>query len=338
MQSGGGENFGDRAFDGQRFVKPEVGQSGRRCVNPRAVPMSEREDPEFGQETPLEGSAGRELLPPDPEAGTGAGSAAAGRLLPVPVFVTATFRAEPIDEPRARRTSSARPLLAWAAAIAAAGVLAGGALWAFDVHRSQASLLAEQAHESRALAKTIDALGARLSAMESARPRDELVELRRSVGEIRSSVASSRDLSGAIAQLAQRVEKLDREESAKVDRINERVDRETSAEAAELAARIDKLEKKAVVAAAPAPTPAKPPSPPQRLRRRRKSAPKCRWRRRARSSGSDRCCAVTSFWARETTWPLSRDAMASARFDRATFSRAQDASSGSRARAAPGRS
>ncbi len=226
--------------------------------------MSEREDPEFGQETPSEGSAGRELLPPDPEAGTGAGSAAAGRLLPVPVFVTATFRAEPIDEPRARPTSSARPLLAWTAAITAAGVLAGGALWAFDVHRSQARLLAEQAHESRALAKTIDALGARLSAMESARPRDELVELRRSVGEIRSSVASSRDLSGAIAQLAQRVEKLDREESAKVDRINERVDRETSAEAAELAARIDKLEKKAVVAAAPAPTPAKPPSPPQK--------------------------------------------------------------------------
>jgi hypothetical protein len=84
--------------------------------------------------------------------------------------------------------------------------------------------------------------------------------LRRSIGEIRSNVAASRDLSGALVQLAQRVDKLDREENAKVDELNERVDRETSAEATDLAARIDKLEKKVVASAAPA----NPPSPPQK--------------------------------------------------------------------------
>src|SRR5208283_4450904 len=103
------------------------------------------------------------------------------------------------------------------------------------------------ADETKALAKTIDVLNARLNVIESAKSHDELVELRHSVGEIRSNVASSRDLTGT---LAQRVEKLDRDESAKVDKLNERVDRETSAQAAELAARIDRLEKKVVASAA----------------------------------------------------------------------------------------
>ena len=226
--------------------------------------MSEREDPESGQESPSEETTGQELLPPEAEAGSGAGSVGSRPLLPVPVSVAPAFGSEPIDERRgARPTDSGRPLLGWAPAIAAAGVLACGALWAFDLHRSQASLLAEQAQEAQALVKTIDGLSARLSAMESAKP-NELVELRRSVGEIRSSVASSRDLSGAIAQLAQRVEKLDREESAKLDKLNERADRAASAQAAELAARIEKLEKKTVASAAPAPAPASAPPSPQK--------------------------------------------------------------------------
>ena len=224
--------------------------------------MSEYEDPEFGQENPSEESAGRELLPPDPKAKTGAGSKPP---LHVPVFVTATFRADPIEEPGgAPPKVSARPRLAWAAAIAAAGILAGGGLWAFELHRSQARLLAEQAQQTQALTKTIGDLSARLNAMESVKSRDELLELRRSVGEIRSSVASSRDLGGALAQLAQRVEKLDKEESAKVDKLNERVDHDANAQAAELATRIDKLEKKVVAVAAPPPAPVNPPSPPEK--------------------------------------------------------------------------
>ena len=52
-------------------------------------------------------------------------------------------------------------------------------------HRREAALLAEHAHETESLARTVDALTARLSAIDSAKAHDELIELRRSVGEIR---------------------------------------------------------------------------------------------------------------------------------------------------------
>ncbi len=156
-------------------------------------------------------------------------------------------------------------MIVLAGAIGAA-IVAGTAFWAVDDHRSQANVIARQADQTQALARTIDALNARLSVIESARSYDELVELRRSVSEIRSNAGSSRDLSGAIAQLAQRVEKLDRDASTKVEKLNEHVERETSAQAAELTARIEKLEKKVVASAAPAPAaaPVNPPTPPQK--------------------------------------------------------------------------
>jgi hypothetical protein len=225
--------------------------------------MSEREELEILEEKQPYGGVARDLLPSRTEPGTEARSSGSRSQLLVPFLMAAEFRAEPIDEPiPAPPASSRRSRLAWAGPVAAAAVLLGGAFWAFNDHRSQAGMIAEQAHQAKALAKTIDALNARLSVIESARPHDELIELRRSVGEIRSNVASSRDLSGALAQLAQRVEKLDRDENAKVDKLNERVDRETSAQAAELAVRIDKLEKKVVASASPAP--ANPLSPTQK--------------------------------------------------------------------------
>jgi hypothetical protein len=224
--------------------------------------MSEREELEVLEENQPRGGAVRDLLPSRAEPRTDARPSGSRSQLPVPFLMAAEFRPEPIDDPiPAQPASTRRSRLIWIGAVAAAAVLAGGAFLAFNDHRSQAGLIAVQADRANVLAKTIDALNARLSVIESARSHDELIELRRSVGEIRSSVGSSRDLSGALAQLAQHVEKLDRDESAKVDKLNERVDRETSAQAAELAARIDKLEKKVVASAAPA----NPPSPPQKL-------------------------------------------------------------------------
>ncbi len=205
-----------------------------------------------------------ELSPPDVEAETRPELAGSRSRLPVPVLFEPAFGTESFADRTAGPAPTGRLRLAFAATVAAAAVLAGGALWAFNDHRSQAGVIAAQANKTEALAQTIDALKARLSVIENARPHDELVELRRSVSEIRSNVASSRDLSGALAQLAQRVEKLDREENAKVDKINERVDRQTSAQAAELAVRIDKLEKKVVASAAPVATPANPTAPAQK--------------------------------------------------------------------------
>ena len=228
--------------------------------------MSEREESEFA-----DAGVSGELLPPDLDEGMQAVLAGAESRLPSPFRIAPSFHADRVDEPTARvdEPRAARPTrprrsrLAQAATVAAAAVLAGGAVVAFNAHRLAAGLIAEQADETKALAKTIDALKARLRAIEGAKPHDELVELRRSVGEIRSNVAASRDLSGALAELAQRVDKLDREENAKADKLNASVEREAIAQTAGLATRIDKLEK-TVASAGPAPVPANPPSPPQK--------------------------------------------------------------------------
>lgn len=217
--------------------------------------MNDREEQDGAVAGPQDTDAKQELLPPER-----AGSATSRPGLPAPILFPQAFRAEPIEG----RTSSRRSLRTLAAAAAVTALLLGGALWAINDHRSQAGVIAEQADNTQALARTIETLNARLNVIESVRSRDELVELRRSVGEIRSNVASSHELGAALAQLAQRVEKLDRDGSAKVDKLNERVDRATTAQAAELGARIDKLEKKVVASAAPQPAPANPPAPPQK--------------------------------------------------------------------------
>ncbi|MBV8104973.1 MAG: hypothetical protein JO223_10190 [Hyphomicrobiales bacterium] len=150
--------------------------------------------------------------------------------------------------------------MALAAAIAFAAFGAGAGALVINDHRREAALIAQHAHQTESLARTVDALAARLSAIDSAKAHDELIELRRSVGEIRSSSASSQELSAALAQLSQRVETLDREESARVDKLGERFGHEAGAQVAELSARIEKLEKKVVAAAPPPPPP--PQSPP----------------------------------------------------------------------------
>jgi hypothetical protein len=138
----------------------------------------------------------------------------------------------------------------FAAAAALAVVVAGaGALLLED--RQQARALADQASATESLTHTIKSLKVRLDAIDSAMSNAGLSDLRQSVGEIRSNLVSTREVGGALAQLSQRVDKLDREESAKVDKLAERVDHEASALSAGLSTRIDKLEQK--VAAPPPP-------------------------------------------------------------------------------------
>jgi hypothetical protein len=157
--------------------------------------------------------------------------------------------------PGARRWGLAAAL-ALALALVAVGVGTAGLVVA-DRHR-QADLLAARAKENATLAQTVTSLNARLQAIEAAKGRDELAEVRRSVGDMKTAAATSRELSAAIAQLSQRVEKLDREQGAKLDKLGQRVDQETTARTADMTARLDRLEKKP---APPAPGPAPAPSP-----------------------------------------------------------------------------
>jgi hypothetical protein len=153
--------------------------------------------------------------------------------------------------PERRERPWASPFALAAAAALAAVVGVGGALIA--EHHEQAKLIAAHASETQSLQHTVNSLAERLNAIESTTPRDDLADLRRSVGELKSNLTSTRELNGVLSQLSQRVDKLDHEESAKVDKLGERVDHEATAVTTELSARLDKLEKKA--AAPPSPPP-----------------------------------------------------------------------------------
>jgi hypothetical protein len=215
--------------------------------------MKEREDPDVGEATEPLGREDSDLPSPDHRSTDVMRPKGLSQL---PAIIVPTLRADRRDEPSVAPPGTVFGVrLAAAAAIAVAGLGVGASWLAMDEHRRQASVIAEHSHQTEALARTVDGLTMRLNALDSAKAHDELVELRRSIGEIRSSSASSLELGNALAQLSQRVDKLDHEASTKVDRLGERFDHEASAQAAELSARIEKLEKKVVAVAAPAPSP-----------------------------------------------------------------------------------
>jgi outer membrane murein-binding lipoprotein Lpp len=224
--------------------------------------MSEYDDLDLGQRGETEQQDNANAPPDDPQPKGGAKPETSKELSCLPAIVPPPRNAERTDQRRAQRPgwfSRSGTALAAAAAFAAFGAGAGALV--INDHRHEAALIAQHAHQTESLARTVDALAARLSAIDSAKAHDELIELRRSVGEIRSSSASSQELSAALAQLSQRVERLDHEQSARVDKLDERFGHEAGAEVAELSARIEKLEKKVVAAASPPPSP--PPSAPQ---------------------------------------------------------------------------
>lgn len=139
-------------------------------------------------------------------------------------------------------------------------VLVGAAAAAAHVHAWRVAK-AEEA-QSRVLAHRLDAVSTKLEGLEANRSRDELANMRKVLAEIKTSAAGTRDVAGAVGQLAQRVEKLEKEQTAKLDKLGDRIDHDAAGRLAEVTARLDKLEKAAnSVAAAPSPKIA-PPTPP----------------------------------------------------------------------------
>ena len=62
-----------------------------------------------------------------------------------------------------------------------------------------------------------------------------------------------RDLSAALTQLTVRLDQIEHEYGARLDKLSERVDQDSSSRLADIAARLDRLEKKAALPATPAP-------------------------------------------------------------------------------------
>jgi hypothetical protein len=169
------------------------------------------------------------------------------------VVVVERPEAKPATEPLAGRAHGLFLSRFSLAAVAALAVVVAVAAALFLEDRQQAKALAERTSETDSLAHTIKSLKVRLDAIDTAMSTAGLSDLRQSVGEIRSNLVSTREVSGALAQLSQRVDKLDHEASAKVDKLMEHVDHEASALTNGLSSRIDKLEQK-IAAPPPAPT------------------------------------------------------------------------------------
>jgi len=147
-----------------------------------------------------------------------------------------------------------------AAASLAAVIAIVGAAAAAHVHGLRVARA--EAEATQALAHRLDAMSARLESLETHRMRDEIAGLRKVLTEIKSSAASTRDVGGAVTQLASRVDRLEKEQPARLDKLGDRMDRDAAQRLADVSARLEKLEAKIaapapVAAAAPPKTAAK---------------------------------------------------------------------------------
>jgi hypothetical protein len=143
-----------------------------------------------------------------------------------------------------------------AAAFALLFLLGAGAVYE---RMHQTALLASKVQENEHLVSSVSNLTERLDTIEASRAREETADVRKVLGELKQSASATRDVSTAVTQLGSRLDRVEHEQSARLDKLGERIDHESSARLADLAARLDKLEKKAALpaVAAVAPSPSK---------------------------------------------------------------------------------
>ena len=142
---------------------------------------------------------------------------------------------------------------ALAASLAAIGLIGTAAL---HERSNQAHILAIQSAENQSLTTNLKILKARIDALEAAKSRDDTADLRKTIGEMKASVAGARDTTANLAQLATRFDKGQHDLDARFAKLTEKIDHDSASRAAEITARLEKLEKKPaapVVAALPPP-------------------------------------------------------------------------------------
>ena len=161
----------------------------------------------------------------------------------IPYYSTGEAHGEGLEAGRTPRDW--RRLRAAASLIAVLAI--GAAAAAAHVHSLRVAN-AEEA-QARALTHRLDAMSKRLETLEATRSRDELANLRKVLAEIKAGAASTRDMGGAVTQLASRVDKLEKEQSARLDKLGDRINRDSAAHLADVTTRLDKLEAKTAAAA-----------------------------------------------------------------------------------------
>ncbi len=139
--------------------------------------------------------------------------------------------------PREKKAQSGRlkPLL-FATGLALVAVFGASAIygsplsWTFPTTKSQAIA---------GLASGVDVVEADLKAITGQSAREE-------------ERSAMRDLSAALAQATVRLDRIERETGARLDKLSERVDQDSSLRSADVASRLDRLEKKAALPGTPA--------------------------------------------------------------------------------------
>jgi hypothetical protein len=137
-----------------------------------------------------------------------------------------------------------------AASLAALGILAVGAFAGVD-HMRQSALVSDKSLENQTLVESVAALKTRIETIEAARSQEQSTELRKTLAEVKSIAVTAQGYGASIGQMAQRVDRLEKDQNVRFDKLSERIDQSASARFGEIVARLDKLEKKP-----PAPAPA----------------------------------------------------------------------------------
>jgi hypothetical protein len=124
----------------------------------------------------------------------------------------------------------------------AAGLALIGALAAASVsYKSQQDqYVVTQNQETENLAETVKALKARIGALEAAK-HDELVDLHRTLADLKNGLAAARDANSAVAQLSARYDRSEHEQDARIEKLGERVDHDAAAHNADFASKLEKL-------------------------------------------------------------------------------------------------
>jgi hypothetical protein len=152
--------------------------------------------------------------------------------------------------------------VAWGSALAAAlALVAGVAAFGLYDHARQANLIAVKTQETDGLSQTVKALEKRIGAIETARAHDDSPDMRKVAVEVKSEGAAGRELTAQLAQANARLDKLDHDHSARLDKLTDRLDHESAGKFADLSTRLDKLEKHPLVAAIAPPKAAAPAQP-----------------------------------------------------------------------------
>jgi hypothetical protein len=135
-----------------------------------------------------------------------------------------------------------------AAASLAAVVTIGVA--AAAVHIGETRVASAESATAHALSDRLDAMSSRLESLDANRTHDEVANFRKVLAEIKNSIAGARNVSDGVSQLNARVDRLEKEQGGKFDKLGDRIDRDAANRLADIASRLDKLEAKASTASA----------------------------------------------------------------------------------------